>query len=416
MDLKDIAGKRVLVLGFGKEGRDTLRFLRNEFKDIDVAVADSRNRESFSSEELQELSDCKTHLGEDYLRYASEYEVIIRSPGIHPAFVQTEGVVTSQTEIFFDNCTGTIIGVTGTKGKGTTASLITDVLRAGGVTTHLVGNIGNPSLGSLKEKGVFVYELSSFQLMGLKRSPHIAVFLNLHPEHLDYHSSYEEYRDAKLNLVRHQTEDDHLIYEARLYHIMRTYPSQKISFDMSEPMLIEPLPFVSSPDPAIIVGRMFDIEDRTIFDAIRSFKPLEHRLEPVGKYKEISFIDDSMGTTSPATIEAIRTLGDNLDTIILGGSSKGESEYKELGEAVKNSKIRNVILLPDTGKDIWEYIQGSPQRLDAADMDEAVRLAYQYTEQGRVCLMSPAAASFNMFKDYKERGDKFKESVIKHGS
>src|SRR3989338_10139297 len=200
MRIQDLEKKKILILGFGREGKDTLLFLRKHFPKKKIGIADQKQ-------------------GNGYLKKIKNYDVIIKSPGVPNSvvlpFLTKKQKVTSQTELFFEECPGTIIGVTGTKGKSTTASLIYAVLKKGGVRSHLIGNIGEPVLSHLakaKPEDVFVYELSSFQLENLKQSPHIAVLLNVYPEHLDHHQSHAKYAWAKARIAMYQTPTDFLIY------------------------------------------------------------------------------------------------------------------------------------------------------------------------------------------------------------
>jgi hypothetical protein len=219
MRLEELKNKKVLILGLGREGKDTFKFLSKIFPEKTFGIADKdKNCElRITNYELRKI---RWHLGENYLKALKDYDVIIKSPGvpIHLPEVERafrEGKITSQTEIFFENYKGKIVGITGTKGKSTTASLIYKVLKEGGLKVHLAGNIGKPVLNYLissKEDEVFVYELSSHQLYNLKISPHIAVFLNIYPEHLDYYKDFNEYLMAKANITLCQTENDFLVY------------------------------------------------------------------------------------------------------------------------------------------------------------------------------------------------------------
>ncbi|GAH95557.1 unnamed protein product [marine sediment metagenome] len=222
MILEDLKNKNFLVLGIGREGIDSLKFLRKLFPKKILGIAD---RLKIKDLRLR-IKDKRTrlHLGKNYLKALKDYDVIIKSPGIpiHLPEIEKafkEGKVTSQTEIFFENCPGKIIGVTGTKGKGTTSSLIYRILKEGGFKVHLIGNIGKPVLSTLffkvKANDIFVYELSSHQLYNLKKSPQVAVFLNLFAAHLDYYKNFREYVNAKANITRYQTNRDYLIFNSQ---------------------------------------------------------------------------------------------------------------------------------------------------------------------------------------------------------
>jgi len=240
MELKDLKNKRILILGFGREGVDSFKFLRKLFpkKILGVADRNKKIKNPYKAEPsgfrqkskiknlIRNDKKIKWHLGENYLQAIKNYDMVIKSPGIPIYFPEIKkayqkGKITSQTEIFFDNCPGKIVGVTGTKGKSTTASLIYQILKTAGLKAHLVGNIGKPVLNllfSATPNDIYVYELSSHQLFNLKPAcpayrtgrrqagnrPHIAVLLNIYPEHLDYYKNLKEYANAKVNVTLHQ--------------------------------------------------------------------------------------------------------------------------------------------------------------------------------------------------------------------
>jgi UDP-N-acetylmuramoylalanine--D-glutamate ligase len=193
--LEELKDKKILILGFGREGRDNFRFLRKLFPKKIIGIGDRSEKIKDQKSKIKNLLNgdkkIKWHLGENYIKALKKYDVIIKSPGIPFKILPKTALrkITSQTEIFFENCPGKIVGITGTKGKSTTAALIYKILKTGGLKAHLVGNIGKPVLNLLftaTPKDVYVYELSSHQLYNLKKSPQIAVFLNIYPEHLDY--------------------------------------------------------------------------------------------------------------------------------------------------------------------------------------------------------------------------------------
>lgn len=362
----------ILILGIGREGQATAGFLE-------------KNKIKFVT--------CETSK-KDYLK---NFAVIIKSPGI-PYLQEIKKakengkIITSATQIFFDLCKGKIVGVTGTKGKSTTAAMIYEVLKSGGIDAYLVGNIGQPPLELLEilnKDSVVVYELSSFQLADLSKSPHIALITNIYPDHLDWHGSFENYKKAKENISRFQIKNDVLITGK------------------------------SGAQAAREIGRLFKIPEEKIKKAIKNFKPFPHRLEFVAEVRGIKFYNDSLATNPHATIYGLKKLGDSVETLIAGGFDRGV-DYGVLGPVIANSKIKTLILFPTTGEKIWESLASHMssgnvdiRKYDANSMKEAVRLAYENTSSGKICLMSPASASFNMFKDYEDRGNQFKKSVEK---
>lgn len=402
MLLKKLKDKKILILGFAREGRDTLLFLRKKFPGKSIGVADQKQ-------------------GKNYLKKIRDYDVIIKSPGIPNSkiipFLKKGQVVTSQTEIFFEECPGTIIGVTGTKGKSTTASLIHAVLQQGGFKTHLIGNIEKPVLQFLrnaKPEDVFVYELSSFQLTNLKKSPAIAVFLNLYPEHLDYYQgNFLAYAKAKANITKHQTQLDFLIYNAkdpRVTKIAKGSKAQKIPFIPKKGKNL----WIASSEPAVLIGKLFGVPQKKIRQTVKTFKPLPHRLERVGEWKGITFYNDSLATIPEATCAALDLLGPKVHTLIAGGYDRGLT-FEKLGKKIGESGVKTLILFPTTGKKIVASLRKPVQYFFANTMKEATHLSYNHTPKGKICLLSPAASSFNMFKDYKDRGKQFTTLAKRYG-
>ena len=224
MKLTQLKNKKILILGFGKEGKDNYLALRNLFPEKVLGIADKQEISNFQfpiSNLLKKDKRVKLYFGKNYLKEIKNYHLIIKTPGISlrliKPYLTKKQIITSQTQIFLENCKETIVGITGTKGKGTTASLIYQILKKGGLKAKLVGNIGKPVFQTLlksKKNDIFIYELSSHQLENLKKSPHIAVFLDLYPAHLDYYKNFEEYKKAKENIALRQTKKDFFIYNA----------------------------------------------------------------------------------------------------------------------------------------------------------------------------------------------------------
>lgn len=416
MKLNLLKDKKILILGFGQEGQDTYNFLRRLFPNKTLGVADQKKIPTSSFK----LSKVNWHLGDDYLKAVKKYDLIIKSPGVPFKILPKSCLkkITSQTKIFFDNYAGKIIGIAGTKGKGTTSSLIYSILKEGGYNAYLIGNIGKPVLSFLlknKKNNIFVYELSSFQLMDLEKSPEIAVLVNNYPDHLDYHKNLQEYINANANITKYQTKDDYLIYNSQeeiTRKIAKKSNAQKIGVKASGLKLNQGL--------AREVGKIFKISEKKIQAGIKKFKPQPHRLELVGTYQGITFYDDSAATIPEATLNALDILSNKVQTLILGGSDKG-SIYKNLAQRILKSKIKTLILFPPTGEQILKAILSANknkklplQYFLAQDMKEAVKLAYLKTEKKKVCLLSPAAASFGIFRNYHHRGHLYKYYVKKY--
>ena len=461
MKLTELRHASLLILGLGREGQSTWRFLRALFPDKILGAADRLPFEELPREAAELLrgdTHARLHLGPDYLASLSQYDVIVKSPGIPvtlPEYARAVAAgkrITSQTDLFFSNCSGTIIGVTGTKGKSTTASLIHAILRQAGRKTFLVGNIGAPALDLLPQAepdSLFVYELSSHQLEGLRQSPQIAVLLNIVPEHLDYYENFAQYVAAKENIARYQTARDWLIYDADHAiprEIVLRSPGRRLACSLEQlsvpgcavvgdgivcavaegrgEKIVDardvPLPGrfnLLNVAAAAAAGRILGIESGVIAEAVRSFRPLEHRLERVGTYGGITYYNDAIATVPEATIAALDTLGGDVETILLGGADR-HLDFSRLAERLLQSNVKTVILFPPTGERIWQAVcaqdpaaAGRFAHFLVESMEQAVSLARQHTAEGKICLHSPASPSFGLFRDYRDRGEQFKRRV-----
>ncbi len=432
----DFKGKKIAVLGVGIEGLSSQKYL-SEYG-AEVTLLDKKDNP-------------------DYLSDLDKYDLIVRSPGIKlnlPELVQFKEKVTSQTKLFFDLCPAEIIGVTGTKGKGTTSSLIYEMLKKQGADVYLGGNIGQPPfdfMDKLNAQSKVVLELSSFQLEDLQKSPHIAVMLMITQEHLNawedanYHESIGEYIDAKRNLVRFQTSSDIAILnrdypatnesdihtEAQIFWVSRERGVERGTFvengfvvfkenreakgeeiiKTSEIKLIgeHNLENVCA---AVTVAKIQGVETINIVSILKTFGGLEHRIEFCGEIRGVKFYDDSFSTTPETAIAAIKSFR-QPEILILGGSSKN-SDFKELGEVINESQnIKAIIGIGVEWPKIKENIKNSSVEIieGAKNMKEIIGNALVVAEDGDVVLLSPACASFDMFENYKERGNEFKKEV-----
>jgi UDP-N-acetylmuramoyl-L-alanine---L-glutamate ligase len=416
MKIEELRDKRILLLGFGREGRDTFAFLRKKFPKKIIGIADKSKNVGLA----EDGKHSKFFLGKNYLNALDNYDVIIKSPGIPFNIFSKSSLkkIITQTDIFFANCPGTIVGITGTKGKSTTTSLIYQIIKTAEKRAYLIGNIGKPVLAYLakaKSSDIFTYELSSHQLYGLKKSPHIAVLLNIFPEHLDYYKNISEYANAKANITLHQGKTDYLIYnknDALVKKITKKSKAKKIAisgqyYDLDK-------------NAARAVAKILKISATIAEKGIKNFKPLPHRLELVGTYKSISFYDDALSTIPETCIFAIKALGKNVQTVILGGYDRNISFKNLAKEIIGNKNIKNLIFFPTTGKKIWEEIKKIGKNLNlnpffVDNMNDAVKIAYKNTSKGKICLLSTASTSFSIFKDYREKGNLFKKFVKSYG-
>ena len=440
--MNEIIGKSVLILGYGAEGQSVRRWLKKFHPDLKIGIADSSQmslrgaKRRGNPNEIATLRPPVGGLARNDESFTG-YDTIVKSPGIPPnlpALTTAKAAgrhITSATNIFFSVCPGKIIAVTGTKGKSTTASLIKAILSTAYLDVRLVGNIGNPALDYLDgadKNTLFVIELSSYQLEDIRYGPHVAVILDIVPEHLDRYRDFESYVAAKTQIVRFQSADDYVIFNPDHEipaKISAQSPAQKIPFSLSKPSSRATKGSVAILWPencsaAIAVAGIFNVPAEKIRQAITRFKPLPHRLENIGEYRGITFYDDSIATIPQATIHALNALGGKVETLIAGGFDRG-LDYTELGKFLANRKgLKNIILFPDTGEKIWQAIlvavgkEKSPLHLmkfDVSSMKQAVDIAFAKTGREKICLLSPAAASYNLFKNFEARGNEFRRQI-----
>ena len=467
--LETLARSSVVIVGFGVEGRDVYRFLRTRFPDKVLALADRHPLDAAAEALVAGDERLRRHIGSDHLRHVGDYELAFRSPGIplaHPELARARArgtVFTSATALFLEICDRTVVGITGTKGKSTTSTLIHTILGAGGRETHLVGNIG-PELGgvsplsTLERAGngaVFVYELSSFQLEGLARSPAVAVLLDVVPEHLDHHGGFEAYVAAKDNITRHQAASDWLVYDAAsatASALAARSPARLMP--CRNDGLLEPGCFVTAAGrvvcattgqgedvlsvdeilrvlpgrfnlrnalPAIAVGRILSVEPAAIARAVAAFEPLRYRFENLGTFRGVTFYDASIATVPEATIAHLAALAPRVGSVILGGVDRGV-DCRALAERLLDDRIGAVILFPDTGARVWAALEEAakargarlPRRSDVHDMSSAVQAAYALTPPGSICLHSPAAPSRGgLFTSYVDRSTQLRDWIIR---
>ncbi|MEK9169205.1 MAG: UDP-N-acetylmuramoyl-L-alanine--D-glutamate ligase, partial [Patescibacteria group bacterium] len=352
------------------------------------------------------------------------YDLIIRSPGIPKQLVTRP--YTTATNIFLANIDNVVIGVTGTKGKSTTVGLIYSILKRAGKKAHLIGNIGKPMLDEmLKEIGkedIFVCEFSSYQLDDIKHSPHIAVVLDLFPEHMNYHGNVKNYYNAKKNIIAQVTADDYYIYNPEFKELKswaKDSICKTVPFEQKIPIIDKDIPLIGKHNrenikAAVTVAHLFNIDNNTITEAIKKFKPLSHRLQMVGKFRQIIFYDDAISTTPESTILAIESLK-NIGTIFLGGEDRGY-DFDKLVDVVVYYKIPNIILFPDSGEKIYELLKNTAgiKLLKTKSMEEAIKFAYKYTPAGKICLLSCASPSYSLWKNFEEKGNLFQFFVKKY--
>lgn len=424
---------KILILGFGREGRSSFDFIRKHYPKKLLTVADLK-----ALDPVDEFT--KVIWGEKYLDALADFDLIIKSPGIpfRGVKIPLGPEISCQNDLFLRFVDRPVIGVTGTKGKSTTSSLIYEMLKAAGIDACLIGNIGVPvfeSLDDLAEKTAVV-EMSSHQLEFTKASPHIAVFTNIHSEHLDhYEGGFEGYLGAKINIGRFQGSEDYFVYDKTSGSNIVSkidfdeLPAQKLPVDIDECGKDEFLKSLLGQNPRLLgkhnftdiclaakAAGLMGVGNEAIYEAVINFKGIEHRMEPVGTFRRISFYDDAIATVPKAVMAAVEAL-DDVRSLIIGGKDRG-LDYSEFVEDLTKSKIKNLICLPETGYAIGEAVERSENDIKvfiAQDMEAAVRAAYRMTPPGFACLLSPAAASYNCYKDFAHKGDHFRKLVLEYG-
>ncbi|MBP5648127.1 UDP-N-acetylmuramoyl-L-alanine--D-glutamate ligase [Candidatus Saccharibacteria bacterium] len=404
---------KIALLGYGKEGQSAEKSLKKNHQNIKIDIL-----ENFDPKKIKQT---------DF----SSYDFVFRSPSVPPLHLKNE---TSVTKYFFDHCPCPIIGVTATKGKGTTCTFVKALLDAEHIDAHLVGNIGVPAidiLDKLTDSSVVIYEMSSFQLWDLEKSPHIAILGHLEPDHLNIHKDYTDYLNAKANITKYQTTSDYLIYykdNPETVKIANTSKAQKIPypFDIPEDIknaitipgehnknnCIAAIAAVASfknisPDEYLNNNKM------EILTGLKKFKGLPHRLEYLRTLNNVKYYDDNFSTNPASTRVAVNSFPNDNVILIIGGRDK--TDYKDLPEIhdiLQSNNLKNIVLIGESGHELAKNYQDNRFIL-VESLKEALNTARKQAENydQAIVLMSPAAASFDMFKNVYDRGAKFQELI-----
>ncbi len=434
--LKD---KKLAILGFGREGKTSYQFIRKYLPNSKITIIDEVD---YSNDELVK-NDSNTSFiyGDNYLDNLNDYDLILKTPGISLFGIDVDmNKITSQLELLLEVHRDHMIGITGTKGKSTTTTLAYSILNENGIKSVLVGNIGTPAFSMIEEVDddtYFVVEMSSHQLETLNHSPHIGVILNLFQDHLDHTGSIEAYHNAKMNMFRYQDSNDYAIY----YKDNETLNDRVGNLDIKSTKIS-----VSTSDIAdiylkdnnvyyngnivfnkdlkrnvlgdhnfinimvcFVIGRLFNISESDILKTISNFKPLQYRMENLGEFEGVYYYVDTLATIPEATLATISAI-ENIDTLIFGGLDRGIS-YEGFADKLINSGINNFICMPKTGYDIGKDLP-KEKTYFAEDLKTAVEIAKKVTAKGKICILSPAAASYEYFKNYAEKGDKYREYIF----
>ena len=448
-----IINKNIAIFGFGTEGTSAANFLGRSNR---ISIFDDKDKENIDQSVFKELKIKNAKFYFSGKRSEDEkFEMCIRSPGVRPhhpsiEFYKKKGAkLTSPTNIFFENCPAKIIGVTGTKGKGTTSTLIYEIVRQENKNVFLAGNIGTPALEilpKLDKNSIVILELSSFQLTDLQYSPQIAVVLMITSEHLDWHKDQREYRQAKESIVKFQTSRDFAVInqnfeaskqlakltKAKIYFFSTHGKTNGVFLENGEiisnvigreelintnKILLAGKHNLQNACAAALVSKILNTSNQSISNVLSTFKGLKHRLQLVKEVKGVKYYNDSYSTIPETTIAAIEAFtGPKI--LILGGSSKASDFTALSNKIVSDKKIKAIILIGKEAQRIKKSLQaagGFQGKLieNLANMKDIVKSAENIAQKGDSVILSPACASFDMFANYEDRGQQFAGVVLK---
>lgn len=452
--LNYLENKKILILGFGKEGESSYLFLRKHFPEKKLEIVDKNMNLLTDKPYLLEDINVEVVLGEDYFRDIDYFDIVLKTPGISLKdfdISKFENKITSQLELLLEFVPCYTIGITGTKGKSTTSSLIYQMIKDQGKDAMLLGNIGEPifnDIDDMKKDTILVLELSSHALEFVKKSPNIAILLDIYEEHLDHYSSMEKYIEAKFNVAKFQSKNDIFIYNASNKYMQefnfnykksdyaiieendelsktlnlksdnyvlinedRIYFNKTKLFDSKLNMQLKGKHNENNVLFVLTVAKILNLNMEKAKNTIENFKNLEHRMEFVAEINDVKYYNDSIATIPEATINAVDALK-NVNTLLVGGKDRGV-ELDSLYEYLKKSNIENIICLPKTGEYVYNSLKDTNKKCYLVkDMPEAVKLAKEVTKPNTICLLSPAASSYGYFKNFEERGKIYKECVL----
>ncbi len=453
------AHQRIGILGFGREGISTYKTIRKYVPGSQMMILDKSELSAEKKNILAADANVKTFTGENYLEKLSETDLIVKSPGIPTMVLENfgyKGQIYSQADLFLRLYRDQVVGITGTKGKSTTSSLLHHILISAGRKSFLAGNIGVPPfeiINQVTPDSIIVLELSSHQLENCSTSPRISVLLNLFQEHLDHYRSYFDYHLAKANIAKFQSKNDFFITDISNHDVLNlinsltldgtilfigTNDKKKESFFFAgddfvidianNRQIIEGLAkMIKIPgrhnlknvSAAALVAILCGLNPDAIKTGVSSFKGLPHRLEYVGEARGIHFYNDSISTIPQATIEALKAFPET-STLIAGGFDRG-IDYKPLADFLPDTNLKTLILIGQAGRKIHESLDkksaiGNISILLPENFENAVKLALDFTPRGKICLLSPAASSYDEFKNFEKRGMAFKNLVRKYSS
>ncbi len=451
---KNLFNKKVAIIGLGVSNIPLIDYMYD--KKAKVTVFDDREEEKIPKEIINKIKEYKfeTSFGKNNLSKLKGFDIIFRSPSCMPTKPELEeeakrgAKVTTEIEMLMEMCPAKIIGVTGSDGKTTTTSLIYEILKKAGYNTYLGGNIGTPlftKLEEMKSEDIVVLELSSFQLMGMKISPHIGVITNITPNHLNIHKDYEEYIDAKKNIFKYQNENDIVIlnYDNEITRNAAKEAMSKVVFfshkeKLENGFIVDEKIIKECEDDIrkhiidtkdIILRGEHNFENvatalaatKTLVSqdiavkAIKEFKPVEHRLEFVRELDRVKWYNDSVSSSPTRTIAGLSSFDEEI--ILIAGGYDKNLDYTPIAKPIVE-KVKKLILIGQTSNKIYECVKSEAEKQNVkidiymcSSLKETVTLAKRIAKPSQVVLFSPASASFDMFKNFADRGEQFKKLV-----
>ena len=447
-------GKKVAIIGIGVSNLPLLEY----FYDLNarVTIFDSKESNQISVEAMQKIEKYGFEFigGKDSLSRLKGFDIIFRSPSCMPdrpelvEAVENGAVLTSEIEMVLKLAPCKVIGVTGTEGKTTTTTLINEIVKKSGRKTYLGGNMGKPiftKIRNIKPENIIILELSSFQLSDMDISPDISVVTNIYPDHLNVHKSYEEYREAKKNIFKHQSENGIVVlnYDNEFTREFAKEANEKVIFFSSKEKLDDGFIYDKADGTikycedgvrrhiikkediklrgihnyenicAAIAATSSIVDVDTQIKAIEEFTGVEHRLEFVRELNNVKWYNDSIGTSPASTIAGLNSFDEDI-ILLAGGSDKG-LDYEEVGKTIAR-KVRALILTGPTSEKIENATKQALNDKNieiyyTSNMQESVNLAKDIAKAGDVVLLSPASASFDLYKNFEDRGHQFKDCV-----
>lgn len=439
--INELNGKNIAILGFGREGQSSYKFIKKHCKDYKISILDLADiRDNFKEKYPMDKVDFV--IGSTYLDNLSIYDLIIKTPGVSLKDIDIsnfEDRISSQLELFFKYYGQNAIAITGTKGKSTTASLIYEVIKEQKANSFLMGNIGIPVFDQIEEydeNSSLVVEVSSHQAEFLNYSAHIALILNLFEDHLDKAGTLEHYHEIKMRLFKKQKKDDLAFYfydndalkvkvekaelKTNFYALSldekqdiykednKYYFKDKEIYDEADARELLGKHNVINIVFALAVCEALGFDNKKARRAVSKFKTIEYRNEKIGEVNGVSYYVDTLATIPEATIASIDALK-SVETLIFGGLDRG-IDYSSLIEYFNQSEIKNYIAMPATGNKIAKEIKAA-NIYYIEDLEDAVNKAHEITNPGSICLLSPAAASYEYYKNYKEKAEAYKTFV-----